>query len=395
MFDSYSRQPARASDPLPRVGFVNDLWGYGPVIMAIAIAEALEGHMTRLFAGQGPGYDLARRACFDKLVHTNTMATPVTQRLERALLPCAVIVSVMNPHVARWAAQRGIPCVYVDSLLWMWSTPPNVPPGVRYFQEDWPGSAARLEEWRHLFHEPEIVGPLVSAPSRERSDDPDVVMVNFGGMSCALIDQPAMLAYADSMAQCALASLEGWQGRVVITAGRHITDHVDREALRSIRPDVELVDLSHDAYLAELRRARLLISSAGTHAIFEACAWGVPTIYVPAQNMSQVLCLEALEREAVMSHPLDWTELYGLTLDIADEAGTCARIAECMRRFRGDEAAQAAVTGHLRASMDDEHLRDLARRQTRFLVSLGALGAARIATHVLDLLRSSRLEPAS
>jgi Glycosyltransferase family 28 C-terminal domain len=352
--------------------------------------------VTRLFAGQGPGYDLARRACFDKLVHTNTMATPVTQRLERALLGCTVIVSVMNPHVARWAAQHGVPCIYVDSLLWMWATPPSVPPGVRYFQEDWPGSAARLEEWRHLFHEPEIVGPLVSPPARERPDDPDVVMINFGGMSCAMLDAPTLLTYAESMARCALTAVDDWPGRVVVTAGRHVTDHMDREALRAIRPDVEIVDLSHDAYLAELRRARLLISSAGTHAIFEACAWGVPTIYVPGQNLSQVLCLEALVREAVVSQPLDWGELYGLTgLDIADEAGACGRIAESIHRFGRDAAAREAVIGHLRASMDDEHLSDLTRRQTRFFLSLGAMGAPRIATHILDLLRSSMLEPAS
>src|SRR5262245_30996498 len=147
------------TEPLPMVGFVTDQWGYGPTVMAIAIAESLEGDVTRLFAGQGPGYDLARRACFEKLVHTDSMADRVTQRMERALLECDVVVSVMNQRVARWAAQRAIPCVYVDSLLWMWATPPSVPAGVCYFQEDWPGSAARLEEWRHRFHEPEIVGP--------------------------------------------------------------------------------------------------------------------------------------------------------------------------------------------------------------------------------------------
>src|SRR5262249_11987621 len=162
------------------------------------------------------------------------------------LLECDVVVSVMNQRVARWAAQRAIPCVYVDSLLWMWATPPSVPAGVRYFQEDWPGSAARLEEWRHRFHEPEIVGPLVSAPTRRPTDAPDVVMVNFGGLSCSLLDAPTLLTYADSMARCALAALEGWPGRAVVTGGRHVIDQLDREALRSLRPDVELVDLSHD-----------------------------------------------------------------------------------------------------------------------------------------------------
>ncbi len=135
------------------------------------------------------------------------------------------------------------------------------------------------------------------------------------------------------MAQCVLAALDGWPGRVVVTAGRHVLERVDAAALRSLRRQVELADLGHDSYLAELRRSHLLISSAGMHALFEACAWGVPCVCLPAQNLSQSLALRVLERERVV-RPLDWSHLYGLeALDPADEPGACRRIAAQIHRF--------------------------------------------------------------
>src|SRR5262249_22931572 len=157
-----------------------------------------------------------------------------------------------------------------------------------------PGSASRLARWRDRFHEPEIVGPLVTWPSGRRPDDPDLALINFGGLSCSALEPRTLVAYANAMAACALAALEDWPRRVLIACGRHVLDAMDQRRLRGIRADVELADLGHDAYLAELRRSGLLISSAGMHAIYEACAWGVPCVYLPAQNLSQTLALEAL-----------------------------------------------------------------------------------------------------
>jgi hypothetical protein len=80
---------------LPRVLFVNDLWGYGTVTMGLSIADELEGQATRIFAGMGAGFELARGASFDGLVAANTMAEPLPPELERELSACHAVVSVM------------------------------------------------------------------------------------------------------------------------------------------------------------------------------------------------------------------------------------------------------------------------------------------------------------
>jgi hypothetical protein len=369
----------------PRILFVNDLWGYGTVTMSMAIAEELEGRATRIFAGMGPGFELARRSSFDGLVPVDTMADPLPQDLERELGACQAVVSVMNEGVARAAARRRIPCVFVDCLLWMWATPPEVPEGVPYFQESFPGARERLDRHRDTLRSAEMVGPLVTRPARARSGSPDAVLINFGGLSCPLLTPATLVTYADAMAQCAVAALHGWPGRVVVGVGRHVLDQMDHGALRSLGESVAVVDLGHDAYLAELRRSRLLITSAGNHALYEAFALGVPCLCLPSQNLSGLLTVDIFDRQGVTSS-LDWRRLYGLTdLDPADQAGACNRIAACIERFSKDTKARGQLIRHLRNSLSDRRLVSLQRRQARFYAGLGEPGAPAVAARVLEL----------
>jgi hypothetical protein len=375
---------ARAPGP-PRILFVSDGWGYGTTTMALAIAEELADY-TLLFAGTGPSFELARRASFDRLLRLDTAADPMPDELERTLSTCQAVVSVQNQRVARRAACRGIPCLYVDCLMWMWSEPPRVPHGVPYLPESFPGVERRLEEWRDHFFQPEIVGPLIKQPARARSSEPDAVVVNFGGLSCWLLEHATLLAYADAMSRCVLTALDRWPGRVVISVGSHVRDQMDETGLRAIRPDVELVDLSHDAYLAELRRSSLLISSAGMHAMYEAFACGIPCLCLPAQNLSGALAAEVLERLGVVQ-TLDWPHLYGLHgLDPAEEPEACSRIADQIQRFSQDSAARARLVRHLRSSLGTRRLRAIRDRQAAFYAGLGELGGPRVAARLRQAL---------
>jgi hypothetical protein len=164
---------------------------------------------------------------------------------------------------------------------------------------------------------------------------------------------------------------------------------MDEDALRAITPDVELVDLSHDAYLAELRRSRVLISSSGMHALYEACGLGVPCVCLPPQNLSGSLALDEL-RQADVQRALGWGELYGLDgLDSSDEAAACARIAECVHRFSTDEEAQRALVADLRNRLSPECLTLVTRRQAEFFADLGDYGAPAVASRVERLIEAS------
>jgi UDP:flavonoid glycosyltransferase YjiC (YdhE family) len=338
----------------------------------------------------GPGFELARRSSFDGLVPADTMAGSPPPELERELGACQAVVCVMNQGVARAAARRGIPCVFVDCLLWMWSTPPDLPPGVPYFQESFPGAQERLDRHRDTLRSAQVVGPLVARQARARSAHADAVLVNFGGLSCSLLAPATLVTYADAMAQCAVAAVHGWQGRVVVSAGRHILERMDRRTLHALGRNVELVDLGHEAYLAELRRSRVLITSAGMHALYEAFDLRVPCLCLPSQNLSGLLTLEVLGQHGV-TPSLDWNRLYALTdLDPADEAGASVRIAAAIERFSQDARARGRLVRQIRSAFDDRGLQKLQRRQARFYTALGERGAPVIAARVLELVAERR-----
>jgi hypothetical protein len=370
----------------PRVLFVNDLWGYGTVTIAMAVAEEMEGRAIRIFAGMGPGFELARRSPFDGLVAVDTMATPTPPDLERELSACQAVVSVMNRRVARAAVRRGLPCVYVDCLLWMYGAPPDLPPDVHYFQESFPGVDEAVERIRQRLPRAEQVGPLLTRSPGARSPEAGTVLVNYGGLSCSLAEPAILASYADTMTQCVVAALRDWHGRIVVGAGLHVLDRMDRRTLDGLRPGLELADLGHDAYLAELRRSRLLITSAGMHALFEAFDLGIPCLCLPSQNLSGMLALTVLERHGA-ARSLDWGRLYGLgDLDPADEAAAISRISGGIARFSQDAGARRRLVRQLRGDLDDRRLRDLQRRQARFYAELGEPGAPHIAARVLELL---------
>jgi hypothetical protein len=381
----------RRNRPLPRVGFVEDGWGFGPTAKAMAVAEELEGRATRVFVGQESQLELARHGPFERLVDADSMAWPVTPDLKRELDSCSVLVVVMNRRIAQWARRRRIPCVYVDGLAWMRAEAPDVPGDVRYCAENYPGTAETFDLWRSRFEAAEIVGPILSRDTRRRSGEPDdAFLINFGGLSSHVVDPCTLVTYAGAMSQCALDALKGTGGRVIITGGRSIIEQLDREMLLTIRPGVRLTSLSHAEFLAELRRARLLISSPGKTASNEAAACGVPCIYLPAQSLSQTLLLEVMEREGV-TETLDWSHLYGLSnANAADEAGeadACRRIANAIRRFGWDVDARHRVTRFLlRSIKSDSRQMMLVKRQTQFVTSLGERGSPHVAAHVLDLL---------
>lgn len=389
--------PAPNTDPGEgrRVLFVSDQWGYGTATIAMAVSADLDRRADRWFAGSGPGFELARRSSFDGFVETDTMAERPTEDLLAAVRRSDVVVSVMNLSVARAAAGAAIPCVYVDSLLWMWPEPPEVPDVTAYFQEAFPGAETRMDEWRDRLPRPQLVGPIIARRPVRPDAERDGILVNFGGLSCSFLDPDSLVAYAQTMAECVVESLAGWEGPVVVSAGGHVLERLERAPLEAMRPGIRLVDLGHEEYLCQLERSRLLITSAGMHAIYEAFACQVPCLCLPAQNLSQALALQVLEQRRV-SVPLDWSRLYGLSgLDPADEQQACLRIVDCVRRFSGDPLRRSLLVEHIRGFLADDVMREAVSRQTGFFEELGELGAPRIAGHVLGLLsRSAGQEPA-
>jgi hypothetical protein len=380
---------------VPRVLFVTDQWGYGTTTGATSIAAALEGSATRWLIGEGAGFTLGRRGSFDDCIPANTTAARPPEALKEAIRESDVVVSVMNLNAAKLAGQLRIPCLYVDTLLWMWDRPPTLPSSVtRYFAAGFPGVEGNALQWKHSLPRTEVVAPLIT-PSH--SGDPRTqtdVLVNFGGLSAPLVTQGSLVAYARAMVDCIVHALADWPGGITISMGEHVLNPIDRARVRLTRPDARFVDLSHPEYLRKLAGCRLLVSSPGLSATQEAFATSVPCLLLPSQNLSQTLSLQAMDR-ARAAFALDWDAIYGLTgLTAQDERGSCQRIADCIHRFEADPTARTRLAGHLAARLAPDCLEHIASAQAAFFRPHRAEhGPQRVAAYVRHLVSPAGSAP--
>jgi hypothetical protein len=372
---------------MARILFVTDQWGYGTTTCATSIAAALKGRYTRWLIGDGVGYTLATRDSFDGCIPANTMADSPPEALKEAIRESRVVVSVMNSNAAEVADDLGIPCVYVDTLLWMWARPPILPFSIaRYFAVGFPGVKYNAVRWKDSLPRTEVVTPLI-APSR--SLDPGAytdVLVNFGGLSSPLVSQASLITYAQTMVDCIIKALADWPGRITVSMGEHILNPIDRARLHVARSDVRFVNLSHAEYLTQLEHSRFLISSPGLSATHEAFGRGIPCLLLPSQNLSQILTVQILER-AGAAFSLDWDAMYGLTgLTAKDQPRACLRIAECIDRFRRDGLARGRLVRHLKAQLAPDNLERIAATQAAFFEpNQGRHGAHEVADYVRHL----------
>jgi hypothetical protein len=374
-----------------RVLFVTDQWGYGTTTGATSIAAALKGLDTRWLIGEGAGFTLGRQDSFDDCIPANTMAACPPEALKEAIRESQVVVSIMNPNAARVADQLGIPCVYVDTLLWMWDRPPILPQSVtRYFAAGFPGVEGNARQWKQSLPRTEVVTPLI-APSR--SIDPRAqteVLVNFGGLSAPLVPQGSLIMYARAMVDCVVNALADWPGGITISMGEHVLNPVDRARVRLTRADARFVNLSHAEYLSKLEGCRFLVSSPGLSATQEAFARGIPCLLLPSQNLSQTLSLRVMDR-AGAAFATDWDAIYGLSgLTALDERGSCQKIADCIHRFEVDPIARAGLVAHLAAQLAPDRLERIASAQASFFQPYRAgQGPQRVAAYVRHLVSAA------
>jgi hypothetical protein len=387
-----------------RILLVTDQWGYGSTTVAMAIADDLggladdEGSIDRWLVGDGAGFELARhqerrqsKSTFEGFVRADTQSRRLNADLDDTIRKSRVVVSVQNRRMALRAAACKTPCVYVDSLLWLWERPPVPLTVSQYFVQRFPGVEARVQRWRSELPPTQVIGPTIAAWRPAKPDRQAGILVNFGGLSSWYVSHETLVAYAATMTQCVARAFERWPGPITVCVGEHVLGDIGDLPSRLASSNVRLWNLDHRDYLAELRRSRLLVSSAGIHAVYEAFASGVPCILLPSQNLSGARGWQRLARAGVTSR-LDWDTLYGLRFrGVAEEELACAEIAQCIERFQHDELAMARLVGHLGAASSKPELERLAAVQTAFFHRMGSTrGSIRVADYLSELIGASR-----
>ncbi|WP_036967975.1 hypothetical protein [Promicromonospora kroppenstedtii] len=409
-------------------------YGFGPSSKAIAIARIFGRRFEQRvdFVGSGTALAAAQREAdlFASVAPTSTfdLDTLVGMVEGRDL-----VVSVMEPSIALAAAFSRVPCVYVDSLFWMWDWPDDLAeidgpheglikdlvssssPGARRqaleaagalpmheaqyvahrvstlvcFQRYDEGARAHISAARERCRTLAVGAIIDPASDGESSTSGDVrVMVSVGGLSNELTDSMAAVSWADTIIQLVLeaAQISGVGDGAVRVGGNPIV------LGQSIAATSRLVHAwpTHAMFMSDLSACEFFFAPPGITSIAEAWSAKVPFFALPGQHYAHGSILRRLRAGTDEVFPgidvgsqrqnREISELTSLILqDVAAQFGRGGRL---------HDLAVETLASHL--SLPGVERTDLARLQGGRLSSVFGTdqGASEVAAAALNVAHS-------
>lgn len=277
-------------------------FGFGPAAAISAIAPHLAGLGELSFAGSCHSGELQERRLFHSM---HTLSPEAGPSWRQAIASCDVLVTAMDTELALLALEMGRRVVFYDALLWFWGKGEHwgqlcrmmSHPMALYLAQDFMGVRERLAMLA-CADAVQVVPPLVSAPSTvgvERSKGR--VLVNLGGLKNPYMNGAVLDQYAERLVQAV--------GNV-LPAGTQLT--VATSQATSGR--VPKAQTQTPAQIAEhLQRCEFALCTPGLGNIFEAAAYGAPTLWLPPANASQGQQLQLLREAGCVDAYLDWPVL--------------------------------------------------------------------------------------
>ncbi|MGK5640253.1 hydroxymethylcytosylglucuronate/cytosylglucuronate synthase [Streptomyces sp. URMC 126] len=296
-------RPLRPPAPSPATVAVTGVefgWGSAGKLSAVLGALRRPGDRAPLrFVGLGSALGRPLLAAHDVDAWYDLPAgdglRPAVEELTRTHRPRAALV-VLDGRVATALEAAGVPTVFVDSLPFLWTEGdraglpldataycaqrcPELPPECGDVL-----ASARSLRW---------VEAIVGAVPGARADRPGArpwrrALVSLGGLRApGLAD---WTAYPRAVVPAALRALAAHGVREARLAGNLPAGLLAR-LTADVPPALRVTagPLPHAAFLAELARCDVLVTSPGLTTLLEAGTLRVPAVCLPPQNVSQIL----------------------------------------------------------------------------------------------------------
>jgi hypothetical protein len=367
-----------------RVAFVAAPYGFGPSSKAIAISSHLPKSLRSVFFGDGPPLELARSSgafsdCFRLDFRTSS------EPLAEALSSYGTVVFVNSTRYLDLSSRRASSVIFVDTLAWLRSSRPvRFSTQSAYFGQRFFDRAFAHDLETETFHP---TGAIVARTITEGRAATGVAgktpVVHCGGL-CS----PAMKAGADQAFVrhlCDTLEKLGVSMRVILP--KHLHSAVSTGAARYI----SLIDCSPINVREHVEGSQFALTTSGIEFTYESLLLGVPTLFLPPFNATQLLQLDYHHDVFAGCIPfaLDHREGQRSTSQSLDTDS--ATIQE--HGVRGIWAEQFGAIGRdVRRVLSGGHmemLTELQRAQHRAVAKVGSDGAETIATHVLNQVGTS------
>ncbi len=360
--------------PTRRLIFCAFPFGYGPAAKLLSIARAARAHgMAPWFLGSGIALELVRRSRddFEEIVEASSPDSAV-----RSLIAASTgIVSIMDRDAARLAHQGSRPFYVVDSLLWMRDRVPEVFLGARrYWAQRFFGKPLGSPDLAVI-----SVGPIVSAIQPVRPHQQAELVVHLGGCESPSAAAEDHHRYARFVTRALVSSGLPREASSLVLSGASSTARLRAEFAGS---GIAFASLSHEQALNALSSAALVLTSPGVTATLECFHAGVATSFLPPQNYSQWLALEALRSAGLAEGAFHWADAMGpLPFASMPEERRTPLVLETIARLSAADSLSEELTRSLLAAARRPPAALRARQHAAF-ESLGANGAVEIAAEL-------------
>jgi hypothetical protein len=276
--------------------FVATSFGFGPVSKAVSLALELKRQAPRLerrFLGAGISFDYARKSgAFDVLTNVDVDDHEQLVTLLPTLTSNAAVFSVLNLSILPLWKSTYPPLYFVDSLAWMWPSPPaGIENVAAYFVQDYLLSPERIQEWR--CSSPLVLVAPIEARTLAQIEVPgeksNRLLVNFSG--CANPFAPASLYedYASVLTSAILEAAGERFAQIVFCCNESLARYLrGKFGAESVRFE----HLPHRDFLQMLVSSKTVLSAPGITSTLEALTLGVPVRFLLPQNDSQALISE-------------------------------------------------------------------------------------------------------
>jgi hypothetical protein len=321
-------------------------WGYGPVSKLLTICSLLEDYSLHFF-GSDVALELARHeAYFSGITQCDFIGERDRKRFKRELAKTDLVLNVLKPDIFDLVPAGEIPCVFVDSLFWMWDK--IMMSGVlsqckdveKYIVQQFPGVEQRTESHRDLVDTFAIVNPIVDRSQLQQTERENIVLINLSGLENPYSKFGDTLKYHEPIGQCIAraAAKTKWQ-KIMVAGNFKVMAYLDQ---RYGNDRLSFRHLSHSMFLSLLNKIALLVTSPGLTATYEAFVYGVPIRFLPAQNHSQALMQRKYIENGFADIPMAWSCFYPqcvITDDMPQELGV-KMVMDAIETFSRDSEAQ-------------------------------------------------------
>jgi hypothetical protein len=272
--------------------FLAEPFGFGPISSSIALARQINKLAPQkkcIFLGGGTSHQLAVRSnVFDEIYFTEELSEQslTTSNAEINSTNCMIVANTYPAGVA-FARRAKFPCIFIDTLFWMWNQLPiELSEVKRYYIEDFHCTDLAVDRFGYS-DKFKIVPPLIDVDVAPHPVPHPFLLVSLGGIDSSLYEFPVfyqrLIEYLSNEEQLEKYTI------LICGGGKKIRDN---EFKKYENPRLAVTCLGPHEYVSKLKAADIVLSSAGLHGFYENYYLKKNVMFLPPQSYSQYLQLK-------------------------------------------------------------------------------------------------------